>query len=136
MPNNCPPPPCEHGVFKWGGHVFEWGGGRVGGPHAPPTQTYAPPHLKPLWFFSVCGGGIVFLTFKWGAGWGGHVFEWGGQSGGGTCPPPTQTYVPPPKTTMFFSECVGEIDVKKWGGGQSGGGENLGGASGGASPCL
>ena len=42
-------------------------------------------------------------------------------------PPPTQTYAPPPKTTMFFSVCVGEIDVKKWGGGQSGGGRKSGG---------
>ena len=35
---------------------------------------------------------------------------------------------------MFFSVCVGEIDVKKWGGGNlGGGGGNLGGQVGGAS---
>ena len=66
---------------------------------------------------------MVFLTFKWGGRVGGHVFEWRGGRVGGHMPPP-------PKTTMFFSVCVGEIDVKKWGG-QSGGGRKSGGASGG-----
>ena len=61
---------------------------------------------------------------------GGGTFLSGGGQSGGAHAPPHSNICPPPKTTMFFSVCVGEIDVKKWGGNLGGGGvlkKNLGG---------
>ena len=98
----------------------------MGGAHAPPpTQTYAPPP-KTTMFFSVCGGGMVFLTFKWGGQGGGHVFEWGGGQSGGAHAPPTQTYAPHLKPLCFLV-CVWVRLMWKSGGGNLGGGRKSGG---------
>ena len=119
--------------FKWGGQggggTFLSGGGQSGGGTCPPTQTYAP-HLKPLCFLVCVGGGMVFLTFKWGAGWGGTFLSGGGRVGGAHAPP-TQTYAP--LKSLCFLVCVWVRLMWKSGGGQSGGGGNLGGKWGGAS---
>ena len=83
---NLTPPQSGHGVFKWGGRVggtfLSGGGAEWGGGTCPPTQTYAPPHLKPLCFL-VC----VWVRLMW-------------KSGGASGVPPPLLSAPALKNTM------------------------------------